>query len=149
MRMYVLSNTIAGFSTAKTIVEIGCVTNKLIKIHRIKVTQSTSETDDSTRLEWGLYTASGTGSDVKSLVARKDPGDTAFAGTAEDNHSADISTGEVIDGKEGISLLAGFEKIFLPDERMTIPGGSFFGLQNKIAFTAVDLEYEIAFQEEG
>ena len=148
-RMYVLSNTISSFTAAKTIVELSCATNKLIYIHRIKVSQSTSEADDSTRLEWGTYTASGTGTPVTANAEAVDPGDSAYAGVAEDNHSVNISTGEIVKGKEGISMLAGFEKIFLPRSRLIIPGGLFFGLQNKIVVTSVDLDYEIEFEEVG
>ena len=148
-RMYVLSNTISSFSAAKTIVEIGALTNTVVKIHRIKVGQSTTETDDSTLLQWGIYTASGTGTDVASKVLPVDPGDAAFGGTAEDDHSADISTGEVLLGQEGISLLAGFEKIFLPEARIVIPGAGFFAIQNQSAITSVTLVYEITLEEIG
>lgn len=148
-RMYVLSNTIATFTGPKTVVEIGAATNTLIKIHRIKVGQSTSETDDSTLLEWGTYTASGTGTPITANIEAIDPGDSAFGGTAEDNHSADIATGEIILGREGISLLAGFEKIFLPDSRIVVPGAGFFGLQLQAAITSVTLVYEVEFEEEG
>ena len=147
--MYVLSNTITSFTGAKTIAEIGTLTNTVVKIHRIKVGQSTSETDDSTLLEWGLYTASGTGTPITANIEVLDPGDAAFGGTAEDNHTVDITTGEIILGREGISVLAGFEKIFLPDSRPIIPGGSFFGITLRAAITAVTLVYEIEFEEIG
>ena len=148
-RMYVLSNIITSFTGPKTVVEVGCATNKVIKIHRIKIGQSTTETDDSTRLEWATYTATGAGADVKANAKRVDPGDTAFAGTALDNHTADISTGEDIKGREGISLLAGFEKIFLPSSRLVIPGAGFFALQLRDLISTVTLVYEIEFEEIG
>jgi hypothetical protein len=147
--MYVLSNTIASFTGAKTVFEIGAATNTVLKIHRLKVGQSTTETDDSTLLEWGTYTASGTGTNVATLVEAIDPGDSAFSGTAEDNHTANISTGEIILGREGISVLAGFEKIFLPDSRPVVPGAGFFALQLDVAITAVTLVYEVEFEEIG
>jgi hypothetical protein len=147
--MYVLSNFIATFTGPKTVVEIGALTDTVLKIHRIKIGQSTSETDDSTRIEWGVYSASGVGTNIVANVEVVDPGDAAFGGTAEDNHSTDIATGEVIKGREGISLLAGFEKIFLPTSRPVVPGGSFFGLQLKDAIASVTLVYEIEFEEIG
>ncbi len=148
-RMYVLSNTITTFTGPKTVFEIGAATNTQIKIHRIKLGQSTSETDDSTLLEWGYYTASGTGTNVAAKVLPLDPGDSSFSGTAEDDHSANIATGEVILGREGISMLAGFEKIFLPDSRPLIPGAGFFGLQLDVAIASVTLVYEVEFEETG
>ncbi len=148
-RMYVLSNSITGFTGAKTVVEIGALANTVLKIHRIKVSQSTSEADDSTRLTWGRYTASGTGTSVAANALPVDPGDSAFGGTAEDDHSADIATGEAILGREGISLLAGFEKIFLPESRPVIPGAGFFAIQLLIAIASVTLDYEVEFEEIG
>ncbi len=148
-RVYVLSNIITSFTGAKTVVEVGALTNTVLKIIRIKVGQSTTETDDSTRLEWGLYTASGTGTDVKAKALPVDPGDAAFGGTAEDDHSSDISTGEAIKGREGISVLAGFEKIFLPNSQLVVPGAGFFAIQLKDAITAVTLVYEVEFEEIG
>ena len=148
-RMYVLQNNIAGFTGPKTVAEISCPSNKLLYVHRIKLGQSTSETDDSTRVEWGTYTASGTGTPVTGNVNPTDPGDAAYGGVAEDNHTVDISTGEQILGAEGISLLAGFEKIFLPRSRPIVPGGGFFGLQLRIGIASVELVYEIEFEEIG
>ena len=147
--MYVLSNIIATFTAGKTVVEIGALTNTILKIHRIKLSQSTTETDDSTRLEWGTYSASGTGTNIVANVAPLDPGDSTFGGTAEDNHTADISTGEILLGREGISLLAGFEKIFLPSSRPVVPGAGFFALQLKDTISSVTLVYEIEFEEIG
>lgn len=149
MRMYVLSNIITGFTAGKTVVELGALTNTLVKIHRLKLTQSTSESDDSTRLEWGLYSASGTGTNVVANVEVVDPGDAAFGGTAEDNHTSDISSGEVLKGREGISLLAGFEKIYTPSARLLVPGGLFFAIQLRDAIASVTLVYEIELSEEG
>ena len=148
-RMYVLSNLLSSFAAVKTVFELGAAANTVLKIHRIKFSQSTSETDDSTFILWGRYTASGTGTNVAGNVEAIDPGDSAFSGTAEDNHSGNISTGEIILGQEGISTLAGFEKIFLPESRPIVPGGGFFAMQNKVAITAVDVVYEVEFEEIG
>ncbi|MHC4073153.1 MAG: hypothetical protein ACYTGS_14145 [Planctomycetota bacterium] len=148
-RVYVISNSISSFTGPKTVVELGAATNTLLEILRIKVTQGTSETDDSTDITWGYYTASGTGTNVVANVEVLDPGDAGFSGTAEDNHTADISTGEIILGREGISTLAGFEKIFLPEARPIIPGGGFFAINCDTAIASVTLYYEIEFIEKG
>ncbi len=148
-RMYVLSNELTAFIAANTVVEIGALTDTVVLIHRIKIDQSTSETDDSTKIEWGRYTATGTGTNIIANVEPIDPGDSAFGGTAKDNHTADISTGEVILGREGISILAGFEKIFLPEARPVIPGGGFFGMHIRAAIDSVTVVYEVTFEEIG
>ena len=82
-RMYVLSNTIATFTDVQTIVELGALTNTVLKIHRIKVGQSTTEVDDSTLIQWGTYTASGTGTDVKAKAVPLDPDALMLAATTE------------------------------------------------------------------
>jgi len=148
-RKYILSNTIAAFTGPKTIVEIGAVANRIVVIHSVSVSQSTSETDDSTLLTMGRYTASGTGTNIVANVEKKDFGDAAFAGTAEDNHSVDISTGEEFLVREGISLLAGYQKIWTPEQRPVIRGGHFFGINLGIAVTSVTLVYEVEFEEIG
>ena len=68
---------------------------------------------------------------------------------AEDNHTADIATGEALIGGEGISMLAGFEKIFLPDSRPVVSGAEFFAIQLLVGITSVTLVYEIEFEEIG
>ncbi len=148
-RLYVLSNELTAFTAANTVVEIGAGTNTVLLIHRIKIGQSTTEADDSTKIEWGTYTATGTGTTVTTLAVPVDPGDSAYGGVAKDNHTADISTGEVILGREGISVLAGFEKIFLPEARPVIPGDGFFGMHIRIAITSVTIVYEVTFEEIG
>lgn len=148
-RMYVLSNTIASFTGPKTIAEIGAQTNSPIRIHSVTITQSTSETDDSTLVTMGRYTASGTGTNVAANVEALHEGDAAFAGTAEDNHTVDIATGEEILWREGISTLAGFQKVFTPEERPIIAGGNFFGVNVDAAITSATLVYCIVFEEIG
>ena len=146
-RRYVLSNTLTTVTAANTLVEIGAAANTVLSIVRIKLTQSTSETDDSALISWGTYTVTGTGTTVTPNPL--DEGDAAYSGTAKDNHTSDIGTGEVIMGQEGISLLAGMEKIFLPGSRPVVPGARFFAINLDSAITSVTLVYEIEFDEIG
>lgn len=148
-RMYVLSNTLTAVTAANTLFEIGAATNTVLVIHRIALTNTTTETDDSALITYGRYTASGTGTDVSANVEALDSGDAAFGGTAEDNHTVDIATGEIVLGREGISVLAGYQKIFTPEERPVIPGGGFFGFNLDTAISSVTLAYEIVFEEIG
>jgi len=148
-RMYVLSNVLTTVTAANTMFEIGALTNTVCVVYRLGFTQSTSEADDSALITFGTYTASGTGTDVSGLVEALDPGDAAFGGTAEDNHSADIATGEIILGREGISLLAGYSKIFTPAERPVVPGAGFFGFNLDSAISSVSIVYECVFEEIG
>jgi len=148
-RIYVLSNTLTTVTAAETMFEIGALTNTVLYIRRIRFTQSTTETDDSALVTWGYYTASGTGTDISANVEPLDPGDAAFGGTAEDNHTVDIATGEIVLGREGISLLAGFDMTFLPRGRPVIPGAGFFGFNLDSAITSVTIVYSCEFEEVG
>jgi hypothetical protein len=147
--MYVLSNELPAFLGAGTIAEISCAANKMIFVHRIKFGQATSETDDSGQLTWGTYTASGTGDTVTGNAKPVDPGDSAYAGVAKDAHTVDLTTGEDLVGREGISMLAGFEKIFLPRSRPILVPGEFFGLNEIEGINSVTAVYEIEFEEIG
>lgn len=146
-RIYTLSNTLTAVTAANTIFELGALANTPLKIRRIRFTQSDNDTDQRALISWGRYTASGTGTDVKSSVKPIDGGDAGFSGTAEDNHTADISTGEEVLGQEGISMLAGFEMTFLPKGRIKIPGGGFFGFNLKSAISVSDLVYFVELEE--
>ena len=148
-RMYVLSNTLTTVTAANTMFEIGAATNTVVVIHRLGFTQSTSETDDSALISYGTYTASGTGTNIAANVEALDPGDAAFGGTAEDNHTVDLATGEIVLGREGISLLAGYQRIFTPEERPVVPGGGFFGFNLDSAIASVTIAYECVFEEIG
>lgn len=145
-RIYSLSGNSTAV-TAATVFEIGAATNTVILIHRIAYTNASSEADDSARVSYGLYTATGTGTAANANVL--DPGDAADSATCKDLHTVDIATGEVILGQEGISILAGYQKIFLPSERPVIPGGSFFGFNLDDAITSTTMAYECIFEEIG
>ena len=148
-RMYILSNIITAETGPKTVFEISAATNTVIAVHRMSLTQSTTEVDDSSLVTYGTYTATGTGTTVTTNVEALDPGDAAYGGVALDDHSVDITTGEIVLGREGISLLAGYHKVFLPEERPIVPGAGFFALNLDAAITSVTLVYEIVFEEIG
>jgi hypothetical protein len=93
-RKYILSNVLTAVTAANHIAEIGANTNRSVIIHSVSVSQRDSETDEATEIQIGSYTASGTGDTVTPAPMQK--GDTAFSGVCKDNHSADLSTGEVI-----------------------------------------------------
>lgn len=146
-RMYVLSNILSAVTAANHIAEIGVQTNRSVIIHSVSLSQNNSETDEATEIQLATYTASGTGDAVTAKPL--DRGDAAFAGVCKDNHSADLSTGEVILYRKGISLLAGYDKIWTPSARPVIRGGEFFAIKLAIAVASVDLNYEIEFEELG
>lgn len=148
-RKYTLGNTITGFTGPKTVFELGAAANTVVVIHAVSLTQATSEADDSTLITLGRYSATGTGTSRAGEFIPMDPGDAAFGGTAEDNHTSDITAGEVILLREGISLLAGFQKIWTPEMRPIIPGGDYFGLNVEAGITSVTLAYTVEFEEIG
>ena len=46
-------------------------------------------------------------------------------------------------------MLAGYHKVFLPEERPIVPGAGFFALNIDAAITSATLVYEIVFEEIG
>ncbi len=146
-RMYTLSNILTAFTAANHILEIGANANRSIIIHSLSVSQNDSEVDDSTEIQIARYTATGTGTTVTPQPNPK--GDTAFSGICKDNHTADLSTGEEITYRRGISMLAGFDKIWTPNTRPEIRGGEFWAVKIAIAITSVDINYEVEFEEVG
>lgn len=146
-RMYVLSNILTAVTAANHIAEIGAQAARAIIIHSVSVSQNNSETDDSTEIQLARYTATGTGTTVTPQPL--DNGDSAFSGVCKDNHSADLSTGEEILYRKGISLLAGYDKIWTPAARPVIRGGEFFAIKIAISISSVDINYEIEFEEVG
>ncbi len=146
-RMYVLSNIVTAFTAANHLVEIGANANRSVIVHSISVSQNTSEVDDSTEIQLGRYTATGTGTTVVPKPVQK--GDTAFSGICKDNHTVDLATGEEILYRKGISLLAGYDKIWTPMTRPEIRGGEFWAVMIAIAIASVDINYEIELEEIG
>lgn len=146
-RMYVLSNIISGFTAANHIIEIGANANRSVIVHSLSVSQNNSEVDDSTEIQQARYTASGTGDTVVPRPVQE--GDTAFSGVCKDNHTVDLSAGEVIKYRKGISLLAGYDKIWTPRMRPEIRGGEFWAVKIAIAISSVNINYEIEFEEVG
>ncbi len=147
-RMYIASGQIAAFTGPKHVVELGALANTVLKIHAVSISQATSEVDDSTEIELNTYTTGGTGG---AITPRKLGGtrDAAFGGTAKANMSADATVGEIILYSRGISMLAGFDKIWTPPLRPEVAGGEFFVVNVNAAVTSVTLNYEIEFEEFG
>lgn len=146
-RMYVLSNILSGVTAANHIAEIGAQANRSVIIHSVSVSQNNSETDDSTEIQLGRYTSGGTGTTVTAIPS--DKGDSAFAGVCKDNHTVDLVSGIELLYRKGISLLAGYDKIWTPAARPVIRGGEFFAIKIAIAVASVDINYEIEFEELG
>lgn len=146
-RMYTLSNILTAVTAANHILEIGANANRSVIIHSLSVSQNTSEADDSTEIQIARYTATGTGDTVTARPVQE--GDTAFSGVCKDNHTVDLVTGEVIKYRKGISLLAGFDKIWTPKARPEIRGGEFWAVMIAIAIASVDINYEVEFEEVG
>ena len=89
-------------------------------LHDLAVTQSNSETDDSTAIRISRFSIAG--SNGTSVTPRPTSVGHAASGlTVRAFDTTDASGTETILWEEGISTLAGFVKIWTPETRILIP----------------------------
>jgi hypothetical protein len=115
--------TVVASSTqavAGDILELVAPATGMFKLREVTVTQSNSETDDSTEIKISRRVTSGSGGGTPTPEP-VNAGHAASAVVAETFNTTDASGTENILLREGISTLAGFHKIWMPDSRPAIP----------------------------
>ena len=147
-RMYTASGDIAAFATAGDIIEINASSNEVVKLYSVEVSQSTTEVDDSTEIRISRFATSGTGGGTP-VASPSEVGDAAFGGTLEEASTVDASGTETILISRGISLLAGFSKIWLPEIRPVISPSARIVVKTIGDITSVTLHWELEFEEIG
>ena len=146
--MYTATGSLATWTAAGDIVEINAPADGIVVIHSVQVTQSTSETDDSTEIRISRFSVSGTGG-ATPTANPMEVGTAAFGGTIEEGSTADASGTEAELYSEGISLLAGFQKIWTPDMRPIIPPSGRIVVKTITAVASVTINYVVEFEEIG
>jgi len=146
--MYTATGSLATWTAAGDIVEINAPADGIVIIHSVQVTQSTSETDDSTEIRISRFVTSGTGG-ATPTANPMEVGSPAFGGTIEEGSTVDASGTEAELYSEGISLLAGFQKIWTPDMRPIIPPSGRIVVKTIVAVTSVTINYVVEFEEIG
>jgi len=147
-RMYTLVQEIASFSTAGDIIQIVNASSKVTQIHSVSITQSSSEVDDSTRLAISKFATAGSGG-ASRTPNKQQAGDSAYAGTVLEANSVAASSTETPIWGEGISLLAGFQKIWTPGPMPVLAPSEIFVVKTLDTISAVDLVYALEFEEIG
>jgi hypothetical protein len=107
-------------AVAGDILELIAPATGMVKLREVVVTQSASETDDSTEIKIARRVTSGSGG-ATPTPEPSSLGHAASSVVAEAFNTTDATGTENILWREGISTLAGFSKIWTPDGRPTIP----------------------------
>lgn len=118
-RMYSVVAT-STQSVAGDILSIEAPATGMCVLHSITVTQSTSETDDSTLIDISRWATVGSGG-AAITPAPMLVGSAASAIVVRAFDTVDASGAQTKLLLEGISLLAGFSKIWTPEARPNIP----------------------------
>jgi len=147
-RFYTASDKIASFSTAGDIAQIVAPTDATLRIYSVEISQSTTEVDDSTEIRISRFVTDGLGGG--SITANPvEKGYAAFGGTILEANSTAATGTETNHLNRGISMLAGFSKIWLPEFRPSVSPGDNFVVKTVGNITAVTLNWEIEFEAIG
>lgn len=149
-RIYKARGALASFDGSTTngeFLQIACAADKVIQLVRIRVGQSTSETDDSSSITLSTRTAaktSGTAVEARPV----DPGDAADSATLESLPTTGAPTDTIQDSWDW-GALAGMEHIWVPEERFILGGQDVAVFKFTSGITAVTLEFSLTFIEIG
>lgn len=147
MRVYTARGQIASYAGNDDFLQIQCAADKVIKLYRFTIGMSNSETDDSSSIELVSRTAAKTGG--TGINARpRDPGDAADSATILQQPTTGSPT-DTVEESWPISMLAGLQIIWMPEERPVIAGQDVWAFKFTSAITAITLEYNITFEEIG
>ena len=146
-RMYtaVASSTQA---VAGDIMEISAPSDAIVILHSVQVSMSDSETDDSTEIDISRWATSGSGGSTIT-ASPMELSDTAFAGAVEAFNITDASSTQTRLYSEGISMLAGFQKIWTPEMRPIIPPSGILVVKFTADITSITMKVTVEFEEIG
>ena len=146
-RMYtaVASSTQA---VAGDIMEIAAPSDAIVVLHSVQVSMSDSETDDSTEIDISRWATSGSGGSTPT-ASPMELSDAAFAGAVEAFNTTDASSTQTKLYSEGISMLAGFQKIWTPEMRPIIPPSGIVVVKFTADITSITMKVTVEFEEIG
>lgn len=141
--------TQASWTGAKTLVQIKAGASNPLEIIRVSVTQKGSTTSEQIQVQLLRKTAAATVTSLTPLLLDPAfPAAGAAGGTAATgyNASAEGTDGDVL-LQEGFNILNGFLYLPVPEERIKVPAGGFFGVKFPDAVTSNTYNCEIIFKE--
>ena len=107
-------------STAGDILALTAPSTGMLCLHEVAIANSSTETDDSTEIRVSRFATAGSGG--TSVTASPALVGTAASGaTCRVFDTTDASSTETVLWREGISILAGWHKIWTPETRIWVP----------------------------
>ncbi len=148
--VYTAEATIAGLSTAKTILLLQAPATAVLEILSMKF--SNADVEVSEQLSVGVYrvTTLGTPTGTSVTPEKHESGDAASAATCLVNLTVEPTAySAVAIDHEGVSNLAGYRYEPIPEERPSIPPSGAIGLRILAAPASFNAVVQVVFREIG
>ena len=150
-RMYTVSNSVAGVTTAIDLLRISAPSDAVVIVHKILVTQETEFGDAaSEQMDIQFHRGSTDGSGGASPTARPlEVGDTAFGGTVATGNGTQSTEGVILHA-EAANVMAGFVWAPTPEERVVLsPSGRLIVELPTAPDDSIDFRVTAYFEEIG
>ena len=150
-RMYTVSNSVAGVTTAIDLLRISAPSDAVVIVHKVLVTQETEFGDAaSEQMDIQFHRGSTDGSGGASPTARPlEVGDTAFGGTVATGNGTQSTEGVILHA-EAANVMAGFVWAPTPEERVVLsPSGRLIVELPTAPDDSIDFRVTAYFEEIG
>ncbi len=150
-RMYSVSNSVAGVTTAIDLLRISAPADAVIVVHKIIVTQETEFGDAaSEQMDIQFHRGSTDGSGGATPTARPlEVGDAAFGGTVATGNTTQSTEGVILH-VEAANVMAGFVYPPTPEERIVLsPSGRLIVELPTVPDDSIDFRVVAIFEEIG
>ena len=147
--VYSVVGSTATLTTAKTLIQIKAGAATSLEILRAWISQTTSETSDTSEAQVLRKSATATVTSFTPLLFEvSDQAAKAVGGTSATGINA---SGEGTDGdiliREGFNVLAGWTWLPTPEERIFVEPAGFIGLKFNVNISSATLVYGMIFRE--
>ena len=133
-------------AVAGDIIQLQCPATSMARLREVSVTQPGTEVDDSTEIRISRFATVGSGGNAITPKPAN-PGDAASGIIVRAFDTTDASGAEDELWREGISILAGFHKIYQPDSRPAIAPSARIVVKFIGDITSMTLIVSIEFEE--
>ncbi len=150
-RMYSVSNSVAGVTTAIDLLRISAPSDAVVVVHKVIVTQETEFTDvQSEQMDIQFHRGSTDGSGGATPTARPlEVGDAAFGGTTATGNDTQSTEGVILHA-EAANVMAGFVWAPTPEERIVLsPSGRLIVELPTAPDDSIDFRVAAYFEEIG
>ncbi len=149
-RMYVASNQgLSSGTGTKDIWQMTAPSAAVVILHRLSLSQDDVSTDEQFAVTLSRATGSGTTAGTAITENPLDPGDAATGTSVHEGYTT-AATGLTDLYDWGVSVLAGLDHIWTPEERPILGGSDIVVLRISTALTAaVTLNWSVTYEEIG